>query len=181
VIGFSIRAAGHGDLGAMGRLGALLLREHHARDPDRFMAPGVDPEGGYAWFLGTQLAEPDVLLLVAESDDREVAGYLYAGIEPRSWKELREEAGFIHDVVVDERFRGRGIAAALVERAASWFRDRGMPRMMLWTADQNPAAQRLFTRLGFRRTTVEMTRELGGDEPPSARSPARPREPHTGR
>ena len=160
--GFAVRPAREGDLEAIGRLGALLLRAHHRFDANRFMAPGADPEGGYAWFLGTQLYENDVLLLVAEADGGEVAGYLYAAVEPLSWKELRDEAGFVHDVVVDERFRGRGIAAALVEHAASWFRDRGMPRVLLWTAEHNPAAQRLFARLGFRRTMVEMTRELGG-------------------
>jgi len=160
VIGFTVRAARVGDLEAMGRLGASLLREHHAFDANRFMAPGAEPEAGYAWFLGTQLAEPDVLVLVAESAEGAVAGYLYASVEPRSWNEFRDEAGFVNDVVVDERFRGRGIASALMERAASWFRDRGMPRMLLWTAEHNPAAQRLFARLGFRRTMVEMTREL---------------------
>jgi hypothetical protein len=35
-----------------------------------------------------------------------------------------------------------------------------MPRVVLGTADSNHAAQRLFTALGFRRTMVEMTREL---------------------
>jgi ribosomal protein S18 acetylase RimI-like enzyme len=31
---------------------------------------------------------------------------------------------------------------------------------VLWTAEKNDPAQRLFTRLGFRRTMIEMTREL---------------------
>jgi hypothetical protein len=35
-----------------------------------------------------------------------------------------------------------------------------MPRAILWTADQNSAAQQLFTRMGFRRTMVEMTMEI---------------------
>jgi RimJ/RimL family protein N-acetyltransferase len=36
----------------------------------------------------------------------------------------------------------------------------GMNDVVLWTAEQNEAAQRLFTRLAFRRTMVEMTREM---------------------
>ena len=44
--------------------------------------------------------------------------------------------------------------------AIAWLRSRGMPRAMLWTAEKNPGAQQLFTRLGFRRTMVEMTMEL---------------------
>ena len=43
---------------------------------------------------------------------------------------------------------------------AEWFRSVGAPRVVLWTADKNQGAQRLFTRLGFRRTMIEMTREL---------------------
>ena len=33
-------------------------------------------------------------------------GYVFAGIEPFSWKELRDAAGFVHDIVVDERNAG---------------------------------------------------------------------------
>jgi len=154
-----IRRAKEADLPALGHLGALLLKAHHDFDPRRFMAPGTNPEEGYAWFLGTQLAEQDAAIFVAERGG-EVVGYLYAALEPQSWKELREAAGFIHDVVVEERGRRMGTATALVEAAVDWLRTRGAPRVMLWSAEQNDLAQRLFARLGFRRTMVEMTREL---------------------
>ncbi len=154
-----IRRATKTDLPALGRLGASLLRMHHAYDPQRFMAPRGDPEEGYAWFLGTQLKEDDVAVFVAERGGL-VVGYVYAGLEPQSWKELREEAGFIHDVVVAKEVRRLGIASALLEAAFEWLRSIGAPRVVLWTADKNEGAQRLFTRLGFRRTMLEMTREL---------------------
>ena len=154
-----IRRATIADLPALGRLGALLLRTHYEFDPQRFIAPGDNAEEGYAWFLGTQLRQKDVAIFVAERRG-DVLGYVYAGIEPHSWKELRDEAGFIHDIVVDERGRRTGLASALVERAVAWLRQRGMPRVVLWTADRNDVAQRLFAALGFRRTMIEMTREL---------------------
>jgi ribosomal protein S18 acetylase RimI-like enzyme len=154
-----IRRAVDADLPALGRLGALLMRTHYEFDPQRFMSPGDDPEGGYAWFLGTQLREPDVAVFVAEQDG-DVIGYVYAGIEPQSWKELREEAGFVHDIVVDERGRRSGLASRLMETAAEWLASRGMQRIVLSTAEGNVGAQQLFARLGFRRTMVEMTREL---------------------
>jgi ribosomal protein S18 acetylase RimI-like enzyme len=37
--------------------------------------------------------------------------------------------------------------------------EKGAPRIVLMTAVQNEPAQRLFTRLGFRTTMLEMTRE----------------------
>ena len=154
-----IRGAAIADLPALGRLGALLLRTHHEFDPQRFIAPDDNVEEGYAWFLGTQLRQQDAAIFVAERGG-EVLGYVYAGVEPHSWKELRDEAGFIHDIVVDERGRRTGLASALVERAVEWLRQRGMPRVVLWTAERNDVAQRLFAALGFRRTMIEMTREV---------------------
>jgi ribosomal protein S18 acetylase RimI-like enzyme len=155
----AIRRATKADLPALGRLGALLMRMHYEFDQQRFMAPVGNPEEGYAWFLGTQLSARDVVVLVAEQQGS-IAGYVYAGLEPQSWKELRDACGFIHDVVVDERERRSGIATALMEAAFQWLRDHGAPRVVLQTAQRNESAQRLFDRLGFRRTMVEMTREL---------------------
>jgi ribosomal protein S18 acetylase RimI-like enzyme len=156
---FTIRRATEADAPALGRLGALLLRAHHAFDEQRFMAPGRDPEAGYGSFLVSQIADDDVAVFVAEQDG-EVIGYVYAGLEPRSWKELRDACGFIHDVAVLESGRRSGVATALIDAAVEWLGDRGAPRVVLWSADRNEAAQRMFERLGFRRTMVEMTREL---------------------
>jgi ribosomal protein S18 acetylase RimI-like enzyme len=154
-----IRPATEADLPSLGRLGALLLETHYNFDQKRFMAPGNDPAEGYAWFLGSQLRDEEAVVFVAERAGA-IAGYVYAGLEPRSWKELREPAGFIHDVVVDDANRRLGIAESLLEAAVEWLRSKGAPRVVLWTAEQNEGAQRLFTRLGFRRTMVEMTREI---------------------
>jgi len=154
-----IRPANDSDLPSLGRLGALLLETHYSFDEKRFMAPHLNSAEGYAWFLRSQLKENEVVVLVAERAGA-IVGYVYAGLEPTSWKELRDEAGFIHDVVVEESSRRLGIARSLVEAAVEWLRAHGAPRVMLWTAEQNPAAQDLFRRLGFRRTMIEMTREL---------------------
>jgi ribosomal protein S18 acetylase RimI-like enzyme len=154
-----IRRAEQSDLPCLGRLGALLMETHYAFDQQRFMAPRTSSAQGYAWFLGTQLKDKDVVMFVAERSGV-IVGYVYAGLEPTSWKELREMAGFIHDVVVDESSRGTGVAASLLEAATEWLRAQGAPRVMLWTAEHNVVAQRLFSRLGFRRTMIEMTREL---------------------
>jgi ribosomal protein S18 acetylase RimI-like enzyme len=155
----TIRRATQADLPALGVLGASLLRAHYAFDQQRFMAPQGNPEAGYAWFLGTQLKEDDVAVFVAERSGR-IVGYVYAGLEPQSWKELREAAGFIHDVVVSPEAQRQGVAKALIDAACEWFRSIGTPRVVLWTAEKNEVAQRIFARLGFRRTMIEMTKEL---------------------
>ena len=156
---FVVRRATDADAPALGRLGAMLLRAHYAFDPQRFIAPGSNPERGYEWFLRGQLKEDDAAVFVAEQD-RQVIGYVFAALEPISWKELREACGFIHDIVVDDPQRRGGVATALMEAAIEWLRSRGAPRVILGTAERNAVAQRLFEKLGFRRTMIEMTREL---------------------
>jgi ribosomal protein S18 acetylase RimI-like enzyme len=156
---FSIRPATRADLPALGRLGAALMRLHYEFDRQRFMAPPDHPEEGYAWFLGTQLESEDAVVLVAHRDAA-ILGYVYAAIEPASWKELRERCGYVHDVLVDPEARGQGVASGLMNAAFDWLKSRGMPRVVLGAASANVAAQRLFAQLGFRPTMIEMTREL---------------------
>ena len=157
----TIRRAERRDLPALGRHGAMLMRTHYAFDPRRFLPPGRSAESGYASFLGHILDSEDGCIFVA-ADDGEVVGYIYVALEPLSWKELRGPAGFIHDVAVAEEARGAGVARQLLAAGIDWLREHGAPRVLLWSAAPNEAAQRLFRRLGFRDTMVEMTLELEG-------------------
>ena len=155
----TIRPAAVGDLPALGRLGALLVRLHHDFDPARFIAAPPQTEEGYAAYLGAQMAEPDVIVLVAEAHG-DVLGYAYTRVEGRDYMALRGPAGVLHDLVVDPEHRGQGIGRLLLDAALSALAGRGAPRVVLSTAARNEAAQRLFTRAGFRPTMIEMTREL---------------------
>jgi ribosomal protein S18 acetylase RimI-like enzyme len=154
-----VRKAEPRDLEALGRLGTMLMRTHCDFDPRRFLAPGEGSNRGYAAFLGHVLDSPDGCIFVAEEDGA-IAGYVYAALEPLNWKELRGPAGFIHDVAVAEEARHTGIGTKLMEAAIDWLRERGAPRVILWTAAPNDVAQSLFRRLGFRETMREMTLEL---------------------
>src|SRR5687767_13695344 len=138
-----IRRATRADAPTLGVLGGHLMRTHYAFNPQRFLPPGKDPESGYGWFLQSQLDEGDVVVFVAELDGA-VVGYVFAGLEPLSWKELRGPAGFIHDIVVIEHARRSGVARQLMDAAVEWLRTHGAPRVMLWTAVQNEGAQKLF-------------------------------------
>ena len=155
----TIRNAQRHDLAALGRLGAMLIRTHYKFDSKRFLAPRDDTEEAYAWFLGNRLESHDDCIFVAEVDG-EIVGYVWAALEPLSWKELRGPAGFIHDVAVAEDARRRGIATQLLNTAMVWLREHGAPRVILQTAAPNEGARALFRRIGFRETMIEMTREL---------------------
>jgi len=155
----TIRPAVPADLPAIGRLGALLVRTHHDFDAKRFIAATPKTEHGYASYLATQMEEPSVVVLAAEQDGA-VVGYTYAGAEGFDYMSLRGPAGVLYDIVVDPAYRGHGIGRLLLDATLAKLEARGAPRVVLSTAERNEAAQRLFARAGFRRTMIEMTREL---------------------
>ena len=154
-----IRRATRADLPAIGRLAVLLVKTHHDFDQSRFIAPTSNTAAGYGSFLGTQLEEPTIIVLVAEQDG-DVIGYTYAGVEGHDWMSLRGPAGVLHDIVVDPERRGEGIGRRLLDATIEGLESLGAPLMVLSTAERNDAAQRLFKRAGFRRTMVEMTRDV---------------------
>ena len=158
----TVRPATSDDLPVVGRLGALLVRVHHDFDPQRFIAATPRTEHGYASYLGTQLDVPDVVILVAERDG-EVLGYTYAGVEGHDYMALRGPAGALYDIVVDPAHREQGVGRALLDATLAALAARGAQQVVLSTAERNEAAQRLFVRAGFRRTMIEMTRELDGE------------------
>ncbi|HUQ98139.1 MAG TPA: GNAT family N-acetyltransferase [Gemmatimonadaceae bacterium] len=157
--GIHIRRATPADVVAIGRLGALLVRAHHEFDPKRFIPARPGTAHGYGSFLGSQLDDPDIIVLAAERDG-EVIGYTYAGMEGVDYMSLRGPAGVLYDIVVDPDHRGDGVGRMLLDATLDLLRAKGAPRVVLSTADQNEPAQRLFDHAGFRRTMIEMTREL---------------------
>jgi ribosomal protein S18 acetylase RimI-like enzyme len=154
----TIRPATAADMNAVGRLAAMLVRDFHAFDSQRFLAPTPDTAEGYGDFLGSQIGKRDTHVLVAERAST-VVGYAYCGIEGYDWMMLRGPAGVLHDIVVDPEHRRAGVGVALLNAALAWLEEREAPRIVLNTANGNVAAQRFFEKAGFRRTMVEMTRE----------------------
>ena len=59
--------------------------------------------------------------------------------------------GWIHDVVVDESARGRGVGEALTKEALRLAEGAGAISVELTTRPEREAANRLYQRLGFER------------------------------
>ena len=159
----TIRPATPSDEPALGRYGAALMRQHHAEDARRFLLT-ERPESGYGRFLVSCLGDADSLVLVAERSPGGVVGYVFASLEPLSWRDLRGPCGFVHDVYVDDEARRQGIGRDLMRAAIEWIRSRGMTQVVLWSKSNNGAAQHVFTQLGFRSTMIEMTLDLESPE-----------------
>jgi ribosomal protein S18 acetylase RimI-like enzyme len=146
------------DLDDVGRMAGALVRFHHDLDAKRFLVvDGV--ERGYKRYFESQLTDAETVLLVAIRGDMRL-GYAYARLESRDWNALLDAHGALHDIFVEPQARRTGVASALLDEVRARLTVAGAPRIVLATAVQNEAAQRLFARHGFRRTMLEMTAEL---------------------
>ena len=155
-----VRRATGADVASLGSLGALLVQEHHEFDRQRFLAVRSRTPDDYASFLRSRLDDPEAVVFVA--DFGEVIGYAYAALEGYDYMSLRGPAAVLHDLIVHPRHRRRSVGRLLLNTTLSYLQSRGAPLVVLSTAERNVSAQRLFERMGFRRTMVEMTRELSG-------------------
>lgn len=154
----TIRLATESDQPDLGRMAAALVRMHHALDPERFII--MEPiEEGYGRWLVRESQNARAMVLVAEHEDK-VVGYAYATQEDRDWMLLRDPCGGLQDIYVEESARRTGVARMLLEDVCRRFRELGTPRVILTTAARNEGAQKFFESMGFRRTMIEMTREL---------------------
>ncbi|UVF19726.1 GNAT family N-acetyltransferase [Microvirga terrae] len=94
--------------------------------------------------LDAILASSSCLLILSRCDGH-VAGMLTLGwfLAPTGAR------AFIDDVVVDERYRGRGIGEALIRSALDQARRREAKTVDLTSRPAREAANRLYRRLGF--------------------------------
>lgn len=85
-----------------------------------------------------------------------IAGYI--GVYPH------EEYGHVIGMLVDERFRGRGIGKALLARAVEWARTQGLAQISLLVFPHNKRALALYRNAGFEQRDYypgDVTRQTG--------------------
>lgn len=72
--------------------------------------------------------------------------------------------GFVEDVVVDEAYRGQGIARELMQRIITKAKELHLDKLNLTSRSSREAANRLYLRLGFTRYETNVyTLALRGD------------------
>jgi ribosomal-protein-alanine N-acetyltransferase len=87
---------------------------------------------------------PDVSLWYVAEADGAVVGAIRSELRPTGFI-----TGYIREVAVDERFRRRGLGAALIGASARELVARGAVLIRLHVRSSNPDALRLYERLGF--------------------------------
>jgi GNAT superfamily N-acetyltransferase len=100
---------------------------------------------------------PDIRALVAERDGR-VTGMIGLMVFPAFHRDGLH--GYVTALVVDERERGAGIGAVLLQTAESWFQERGVKRVNLTTALHREDAHGFYEKRGYTFTGKRYTKIL---------------------
>ena len=120
-------------------------------------AVSTEPEGWMIWnewrstgeerrYLRAVRKHPDAAVLVAELDGS-IAGRLSLARDPHPASHHVADLG----LMVDRRFRRRGVGRALLEAAAEWGREHGIEKLELHVFPWNAGAIALYEAVGFRR------------------------------
>lgn len=98
------------------------------------------------------------VFVVAEVQGK-VVGYAWGQLAERSSSVL-SRLGYIEEVCVDEKHRGKGIAKKLLEELAQLFRKKGCDHMTTHTDAENSAAQALYRSFDMIPVTLELWKPL---------------------
>lgn len=105
------------------------------------------------------LEQPEAAAFIAEHDGSPV-GMACAQLLVSTARGGR--VAMVEDVIVERKFRGRGVGRALLVAAEAWARAQGCHRLQLLADHGNAAALAFYARLGFGRTRMAwLVRQLG--------------------
>jgi len=96
------------------------------------------------WFVDYWRASPELFLVARQG--RRIAGY---SITRTSWRGAELES-----IAVDPRYRGRGVAQALLDSTRARLRLQGARTLRLMVSTDNEPALRFYRQYGFVRTRL---------------------------
>lgn len=98
-----------------------------------------------------QLANPLALFLIAETEESQSVGYLYAHVDPLD----HIQQGEIEVVFIREEYRRQGIAQELIRRVLQWMKAHQVIRVVTHIFAENQSSRKTFERLGFESHNIE--------------------------
>jgi len=122
-----------------------MLREEAAYFSTRYEDAVREPEEVWRARTAEAAEGTDKILFVADDDDRLLG--VVGGFRRLDPLEVQ-----LVSLWVDPKARGRGVARSLIRAVASWARERGARRIVLFVQEANAPGRALYARAGFRAT-----------------------------
>jgi ribosomal protein S18 acetylase RimI-like enzyme len=104
------------------------------------------------------LKRENIETFIAEDERHRRVGHVLVGQNSNPMIGLT--IGFIYDIYVEEKFRGKGIGKLLMDKAEGYCRKRGYSRIALGVSTANDSAVRLYNRTGFKPERMTMAKEI---------------------
>ncbi len=95
----------------------------------------------------------EVAIAVAGS---EIVGSGYAKIIPAKPYQKFQEYAYLGFMYVKPAFRGQGVNQSIINRLIQWSRKNGMTEIRLDVYSENIAAQKAYSKIGFKPNMLEM-------------------------
>ena len=160
----TIRKARRSDLDALVSLWKELS-EHHVSfgRRDRNLTPHLrqrpDAARVFAAWARKHVGSRKGVVYLAEVDGKP-AGYTLVFIKRNPFHSKVREIGFIDQLLVKGKFRGRKISSALFREAMVWFRRKRIRHLSLFVMERNRIPQSIYRKWGFFPFVVEMRKNL---------------------
>lgn len=78
----------------------------------------------------------------------------------------KQPCGYIEDVFVDEKLRGRGIGTKLVREIIKTARDNGCYKLVGTSRNERPEVHKFYEKLGFKARGIEFRMSFGSNNVP---------------
>lgn len=103
------------------------------------------------------------LVLVAETSDKRLIGFLEASIRPFVEDCHTDQVGYLEGWYVEPKFRRSGVGKVLVKTAEDWARQRGCLEMASDSEIGNDVSLKAHLNLGYEETSrlVHLRKDLG--------------------
>ena len=142
----AVRRAGRRDLDRVAELW-IALTEHHALYEPRFaLRPAAREE--VRRLLEAQLRDPDCAILLAGGDG-DALGLCIVRVDRAPPIHAEVERAEVSDLFVLPSARRRGLGRRLVDVALAWVSERGVERVEVRVATENPEGQAFWRATGF--------------------------------
>ena len=149
----TFRPADESDLARLVELSRQLADHDIALGQRRPLRWSADPTASIARALRNP-TEHNITVVVNERDD--VIGACHTSL-------MGDEhpcAAHIHDLIVEEAFRGQGLGSALLDDAIAWCADKGVDDVCLGVAPLSTRSRRFYERYGFEETSILLVRTV---------------------